>query len=91
VTLPSIDFAGHAAALGALAEQVTSIAALEAALDKARASDRTHVIVIETDPAVSTAEGGAWWDVPVPEVSSRGRVKEARQAYEQAVAGREQK
>jgi 3D-(3,5/4)-trihydroxycyclohexane-1,2-dione acylhydrolase (decyclizing) len=91
VTLPSIDFAGHAAALGALAEQVTSIAALEAALDKARASDRTHVIVIETDPAVSTAEGGAWWDVPVPEVSSRGRVKEARKAYEQAVAGREQK
>ena len=49
------------------------------------------MIVIETDPAVSTAEGGAWWDVPVAEVSSRGRVKEARKAYEQAVAGREQK
>ena len=86
LTLPTIDFATHAAALGALAEQVTSISALEAALDKARASDRTHVIVIETDPAVSTAEGGAWWDVPVPEVSSRGSVKQARKAYEQALA-----
>ena len=91
LTLPTIDFATHAAALGALAEQVTSISALEAALDKARASDRTHVIVIETDPAVSTAEGGAWWDVPVPEVSSRGSVKQARKAYEQALAARDQK
>ena len=91
LALPTIDFAAHAAALGALAEQVTSISALEAALDKARASDRTHVIVIETDPAVSTAEGGAWWDVPVPEVSSRGSVKQARKAYEQALAGRDQK
>ena len=91
LTLPTIDFATHAAALGALAEQVTSISALEAALDKARASDRTHVIVIETDPAVSTAEGGAWWDVPVPEVSSCGSVKQARKAYEQALAARDQK
>ena len=48
-------------------------------------------MVIETDPAVSTAEGGAWWDVPVPEVSSRGSVKQARKAYEQALAARDQK
>jgi 3D-(3,5/4)-trihydroxycyclohexane-1,2-dione acylhydrolase (decyclizing) len=90
-TLPSIDFAAHAAALGAAAEKVGSIPELTAALERAKRSDRTHVVVIETDPALSTAEGGAWWDVPVPEVSRSGRVEQARKAYEQAVADRESK
>ena len=42
---PTIDFAAHAAALGARAENVANIAELEAALARARASDRTYVIV----------------------------------------------
>jgi 3D-(3,5/4)-trihydroxycyclohexane-1,2-dione acylhydrolase (decyclizing) len=88
-TLPSIDFAAHAAALGAVAEKVGSIVELAAALERAKRSDRTHVVVIETDPAQSTAEGGAWWDVPVAEVSRSSRVGPARKAYEQAVADRE--
>src|SRR5262245_48578844 len=88
-TLPSIDFAAHAAALGAAGEKVGSIPELTAALERAKRSDRTHVVVIETDPALSTAEGGAWWDVPVPEVSRSGRVEQARKAYEQAVADSE--
>jgi 3D-(3,5/4)-trihydroxycyclohexane-1,2-dione acylhydrolase (decyclizing) len=89
--LPSIDFAGHAASLGAVAEKVGSIPELAAALERAKRSDRTHVVVIETDPALSTAEGGAWWDVPVPEVSRSSRVEQARKAYEQAVTDRENK
>jgi 3D-(3,5/4)-trihydroxycyclohexane-1,2-dione acylhydrolase (decyclizing) len=79
---PAIDFAAHAIALGARGENVANIAELEAALARARASDRTYVIAIETDPDRTTAEGGWWWDVAVPEVSARAKVREARARYE---------
>jgi 3D-(3,5/4)-trihydroxycyclohexane-1,2-dione acylhydrolase (decyclizing) len=81
---PRIDFAAHAASLGAAAEKVTSLADLEAAVARARGGERTSVIVIETDPAVSTAAGGHWWDVAVPEVSERAEVRKVRAAYEKA-------
>jgi 3D-(3,5/4)-trihydroxycyclohexane-1,2-dione acylhydrolase (decyclizing) len=86
-TLPDIDFAAHAASLGARAERVAGVAELEAALRRARESDRTSVIVIETDPMISTEAGGAWWDVAVPEVSDRPAVRAARAAYEAAQRG----
>lgn len=76
-----IDFAAHAASLGAIAEKVATIAELEQALARARTSDRTHVIVIQTDPAATTEAGGAWWDVAIPEVSVRPEVRAARAAY----------
>jgi 3D-(3,5/4)-trihydroxycyclohexane-1,2-dione acylhydrolase (decyclizing) len=79
--LPEIDFATHAASLGARSEKVDDIAGLEAAMGRAAAADRTCVIVIDTDPALSTAAGGAWWDVAVPEVSERAEVAAARAAY----------
>jgi len=78
---PAIDFAGHARSLGAVAEQVKSIADLEAALVRARKADRTSVIVIETDPLSATTAGGAWWDVAIPEVSPRPEVKDAHDRY----------
>jgi 3D-(3,5/4)-trihydroxycyclohexane-1,2-dione acylhydrolase (decyclizing) len=82
--VPGIDFASHAASLGARSEKVGSIAGLESALQRAKSSDRTFVIVIDTDPAVSTEVGGAWWDVAVAEVSARPDVLAAREAYELA-------
>jgi 3D-(3,5/4)-trihydroxycyclohexane-1,2-dione acylhydrolase (decyclizing) len=88
VALPDIDFAAHARSLGATAEKVASIAELEAALARARRSPRTHVIVIDTDPVVTTDAGGAWWDVAVPEVSPRPQVAEARASYDTAIARR---
>jgi 3D-(3,5/4)-trihydroxycyclohexane-1,2-dione acylhydrolase (decyclizing) len=78
----SIDFAAHAASMGAAAEKVASIAELEAAMARARAADGTSVIVIDTDPMPTTAAGGAWWDVAVPEVSARREVEKARRSYE---------
>lgn len=81
--LPSIDFAAHAAALGATAEKVANINDLRAALSRARASDHSHLIVIEADPSVSTQQGGAWWDVAVPEVSGRAEVMAARKSYDE--------
>ncbi|MCX8280859.1 3D-(3,5/4)-trihydroxycyclohexane-1,2-dione acylhydrolase (decyclizing) [Phyllobacterium sp. 0TCS1.6C] len=83
--LPDIDFAAHARSLGALAEKVSSIAELETALERARTNDRTTVVVIDTDPLASTEEGGHWWDVAVPQVSSRPQVEAARKNYEQQI------
>jgi 3D-(3,5/4)-trihydroxycyclohexane-1,2-dione acylhydrolase (decyclizing) len=88
---PGIDFASHARALGAQAEAVKGIPALEEALVRARAAAGPYVIVIETDPARGTAEGGAWWDVAVPEVSDRAEVRAARASYEKRRATREKK
>ena len=83
-TLPSIDFAGHAASLGARAEKVASIAELEAALAASRDADRTTVLVIDSDPGQATEAGGHWWDVAVAEVSENESVRAARASYEAA-------
>ena len=80
---PQIDFAAHARALGAYGENVKTIAELEAALQKARAADRTYLICIDTDATRTTADGGCWWEVAVPEVSSRPQVQQARANYDQ--------
>jgi len=80
--VPRIDFAAHAASLGALSENVKTIPELEAALERARAAARSYVISIETDPDRTTEAGGWWWDVAVPEVSERETVRRARAAYE---------
>jgi 3D-(3,5/4)-trihydroxycyclohexane-1,2-dione acylhydrolase (decyclizing) len=87
--LPDIDFRAHAESLGAIAEKVASIADLEAALGRAKSNERTTVIVIGTDPLVSTDAGGHWWDVAVPEVSESVPVRAARTAYEAAVRRRQ--
>lgn len=84
-TLPGVDFAGHAASLGAIAETVSTPAELEVAMARAKAADRTYAIVIETDPALATEAGGHWWDVAVPEVSERPEVRTARAGYEDMI------
>jgi 3D-(3,5/4)-trihydroxycyclohexane-1,2-dione acylhydrolase (decyclizing) len=83
--LPAIDFVAHAASMGAVAQKAGSIAELEAALEKSKTEPRTTVIVIDTDPLVTTEAGGAWWDVAVPEISDRAEVNQARREYEKAV------
>lgn len=72
-----VDFAAHAAAMGAESRACTSLADLEAALVWAKTTDRTTVISIVTD-AYSWVPGDADWDVGVPEVSTRDSVKAAR-------------
>jgi 3D-(3,5/4)-trihydroxycyclohexane-1,2-dione acylhydrolase (decyclizing) len=76
-----IDFTAHAGAMGAIAEKVSSVAELEEAMQRARAADRSYAIIIDTDPMPTTEEGGAWWDVAVPEVSTRSSVNDARENY----------
>lgn len=86
----AVDFAAHAAALGAQSEKVPDAGALSAALERARAASGTSVIVIETDPQLATDAGGAWWDVAVPEISERDSVRAARAEYEARRKAREE-
>ncbi|MDH6268305.1 3D-(3,5/4)-trihydroxycyclohexane-1,2-dione acylhydrolase (decyclizing) [Rhizobium sp. SG_E_25_P2] len=87
--MPEIDFAKHAEAMGAIALKVASIAELEQALEQTKANDRTTLIVIDTDPLITTQEGGHWWDVAVPEVSPRESVNAAHEAYVKALAAQQ--
>jgi 3D-(3,5/4)-trihydroxycyclohexane-1,2-dione acylhydrolase (decyclizing) len=45
--------------------------------------------VIDTDPMTITDAGGHWWDVAVPEVSSRPQVRAAHEKYLHATAARD--
>jgi len=85
---PQIDFIQLAQGLGARAEKVGSLPELSAAVERARSSDRSSVILIDTDPMPATKDGSAWWDVAVPEVSARDTVVQARGAYDAALSTR---
>ena len=83
--MPEIDFVKHAESMGAVARKAASIAELESHLKAAENDTKTSVIVIDTDPLISTDAGGHWWDVAVPEVSVRPQVNAARKDYEEAL------
>ncbi|WP_271948270.1 3D-(3,5/4)-trihydroxycyclohexane-1,2-dione acylhydrolase (decyclizing) [Ruegeria faecimaris] len=90
-TPSAIDFAAHAAAMGATSVKVGSIVELEQALAKRGEVTGPYVVVIDTDPYPSTEYGGTWWEVAVPEVSIRPEVNEKRAAYEVAIKERNTK
>jgi 3D-(3,5/4)-trihydroxycyclohexane-1,2-dione acylhydrolase (decyclizing) len=82
----AVDFAAHARAMGALAEEVTTLDDFGPAFDRARSADRTAVIVMRVDPHDGwTEQGHAWWEVGLAEVSDRAGVAKAREGQ---VAGR---
>lgn len=80
-----IDFVAHARSMGAKVVKADSIAQLETELQAAKAARIPSVIVIDTDPMPGTGAGGSWWDVAVPEVSTRREVNEAREGYDKAI------
>ena len=80
-TPSAIDFAAHAASMGATSVKVSSISELEEALAKRGDIAGPYVIVIDTDPYPSTPHGGSWWEVGVPEVSVRSEVNDAHEKY----------
>jgi 3D-(3,5/4)-trihydroxycyclohexane-1,2-dione acylhydrolase (decyclizing) len=71
-----VDFHAHAAAMGARAVTVGDIDELRAAL--ADQQPGVNVIVMRVRESDWT-EGGAFWQVGVPEVSERAQVREARE------------
>ena len=77
-----IDLAANAASLGAEVHRAEDRAALDAALQLARAGARTAVIYARVDPLQVVPGCESWWDVPVAEVSEQPAVQAARQAWE---------
>lgn len=76
-----VDFAAHAQSMGAIAERVERLEDLPDAWRRAKAADRSYAIIMDIDQYTWT-EGGAWWEVGVPEVSDREDVRVARAAWE---------
>jgi 3D-(3,5/4)-trihydroxycyclohexane-1,2-dione acylhydrolase (decyclizing) len=72
-----VDFRAHAAAMGAITFEVGSLAEFRDALLEAKSADRTAVIVTKVR-ASDWTEGGAFWQVGIPEVSDRSQVQAAR-------------
>ena len=76
-----VDFAAHAQSMGAIAERVERLEDLPDAWRRAKAADRSYAIIMDIDQYTWT-EGGAWWEVGIPEVSDREQVRVARAALE---------
>ena len=73
----TLDFAMNARSMGANGVKVANVAELKTAMVAARAAKTTQVIVIDTTHERTTAEGGCWWQVGLPEVSERPQVTDA--------------
>jgi 3D-(3,5/4)-trihydroxycyclohexane-1,2-dione acylhydrolase (decyclizing) len=54
---------------------------LREAMAVAKASPRSTLIHLESDPLIYSPDGAGWWDVPVAEVSSRESTQRARERY----------
>ena len=80
---PRVDFVAHASSMGAETYRVSTVNELSSKLEETRDSLRVIVIVIETAPSTWT-EGGAFWEVGVPELSGKRAVKEARAKIDEA-------
>ena len=80
--LVGVDFAKHAASMGAKSEEVSSISDLEEAFKRAKQSDVTYVISIKTH-AYKWLEGSAFWDSPTLEIPTTEENKEAIKLYKE--------
>ncbi|OPX11135.1 3D-(3,5/4)-trihydroxycyclohexane-1,2-dione acylhydrolase (decyclizing) [Mycobacterium sp. AT1] len=76
-----VDLAANAASLGADVIRVVTAAEFTDAVKVAKASDRTTVIHVETDPLVFAPDSESWWDVPVSETSTLESTRTAYQTY----------
>ena len=78
-----VDFVAHAAAMGANAEKVLNLDDLADAFKRAKAADKTSVIVMDVDPYDGwTTEGHTWWEVGTPQVSENAGVRNAHTDWE---------
>jgi len=82
--LVNVNFAKHAESLGATSEEVSSIADLEKAFERAKKSKKTYVISIKTH-AYQWLEGSAYWESPTLELPT---TKENKKALEEHRAGK---
>lgn len=88
-----VDLAANARSYGIdvieIEPEPHAIDRLSEAIATAKASDRSTLIHIESDPLIYAPDGEGWWDVPVPEVSTLASTQRARDEYlEQRAAQR---
>ena len=79
-----VDFVANARSLGAHTIKASTLAELKKGLEEAKTTDRTTVIVVETDTTQGVPGYESWWDVAVAEVSEMDSVRKARASYEEA-------
>lgn len=80
----TVDFEAHSAAMGAHAETVANASELEGAFTRAKAADKTSVIVMKVDAYEGwTAEGHTWWEIGTPHVSDNEKVTQAHKDVEE--------
>ncbi|WP_433469515.1 3D-(3,5/4)-trihydroxycyclohexane-1,2-dione acylhydrolase (decyclizing) [Spirillospora sp. CA-128828] len=79
-----VDLAANAASLGADVLHAATVEEFRAALRRAKASERTTVVHVETDPLAPVPSSEGWWDVPVAEVSALDHTRKARADYQAA-------
>lgn len=78
-----VDFAAHAASMGATSEKVSNPEELAEAFKRAKASDKTYVIVMDVDAYEGwTTEGHAWWEVGTPHITDDEKVRDAHIDWE---------
>ncbi|MEM6382788.1 MAG: 3D-(3,5/4)-trihydroxycyclohexane-1,2-dione acylhydrolase (decyclizing) [Pseudomonadota bacterium] len=81
----AVDFAAHAASMGALAERVNNPSELAKAFERAKAVSVTSVIVMNVDAYEGwTTQGHTWWEVGTPFVSDKAKVRAANADVESA-------
>ena len=83
-----IDLATNAESLGMnvirIAESPNAIADLTAAMKVAKAHPTATLIHINSDPLLYAPGGEAWWEVPIPEISSLESTQKAFANYKEA-------
>ena len=78
-----VDFEGHARSMGANAETVSNPAEMANAFKRAKAADKTSVIVMKVDPYAGwTTEGHTWWEVGTPHITDNAKVRDAHEDWE---------
>ena len=80
--LVDINFAQHAASMGAKSEEVSTISELEEAFKRAKKSNITYVISIKTH-SYQWLEGSAYWESPTLELPSTKENEEALKLHKE--------
>ena len=84
-----VNFAQHAASMGAKSEKVSSISDLEEAFKRAKKSDVTYVISIKTH-SYQWLEGSAYWESPTLEIPNTKENEEALKMHKEGKAKQRQ-
>ena len=84
-----VNFAQHAASMGAKSEEVSSISELEEAFKRAKKSDVTYVISIKTH-SYQWLEGSAYWESPTLEIPNTKENEEALKMHKKGKAKQRQ-